>query len=79
MRRALSLLAAFPQAAVHALNINFLPCRTGTYFCSDKSVTAVVIKVGRQQQPLPSAVRLVTESQWLHLPQDSHGLQLLRS
>lgn len=37
-------------------------CRTGTYFCSDKSVTAVVIKVRRQQLSLPSAVLLA--AQW---------------
>ena len=49
-----------PAAAVQALSINFLSCRTGTYFCTDKSVTAVVIKVGRQQQSLPLAVVLVT-------------------
>ena len=61
VRRALIFLAA---SAVHTLNINFLHCRTGTYFCSDKSVTAVVIKVGRQQQSLPSAVPLVAESRY---------------
>lgn len=32
------------------------PCRTGTYFCVDKSVTAVVIKVGLLALQYPASM-----------------------